>query len=135
RLIAAKQRVLVVDDDELSRYLIRQVLRDFPCAIMEAVDGHEALHLTRHQKPDLITLDLGLPGLSGFDILDELKADPATQSIPVVILSSRLLSASERDELGQRAQAIVNKSELGDAPVKSLFGELLNAPLRQAIPG
>ncbi len=84
RLIAPKVRVLVVDDDEVSRYLVRQALRDFSCNILEATDGYEALHLSRLHKPDLITLDLGMPGLNGQDILSELKADPATQAIPVV---------------------------------------------------
>jgi CheY-like chemotaxis protein len=124
RLVVPKERVLVVDDDPLTRYLIRQALRDFPCSIMEAVDGYEALEFTRQQKPDLITLDLGLPGLTGFDILDELKADPRTQSIPVVIITSKLLSHSEREVLA-RASAVLNKSELGDIPVKSVFTGLL----------
>jgi signal transduction histidine kinase/DNA-binding response OmpR family regulator len=126
RLIAPKERVLVVDDDDLSRYLIRQALREFRCGIVEATDGYEALQLTRQQKPDLITLDLGLPGLNGFDILDELKADPRTQTIPVVIITSKLLSNSEREELAARVDAVLYKSELGDTPVKSLFTGLLN---------
>ncbi len=124
RLVVPRERVLVVDDDPLSRYLIRQALRDFPCSIFEAVDGYEALNLTRQQKPDLITLDLSLPGLTGFDILDELKADPRTQGIPVVVITSKLLSNSEREDLS-RASAVLNKSELGDIPVKSVFTGLL----------
>jgi CheY-like chemotaxis protein len=121
-----KERVLVVDDDELSRYLIRQVLRDIPCSILEASDGYEALHLLRQQKPDLITLDLAMPGLGGAEILEELKADPGTQSIPVVVITAKLLSPGEREDLTSRAHAVLNKSELGGTPVKSLFSELLN---------
>ena len=120
-----RQRVLVVDDDELSRYLIRQVLREYPCAILEAVDGYEALRLTRQQKPDLITLDLGMSGLNGLDILDELKADPGTRAIPVVIITSKLLSNEEREDLAARANAVLNQSELGDTRLKSMFTELL----------
>jgi len=126
RLVAPKERVLVVDDDELARYLVRQVLREFPCSVTEACDGYEALHLSRQQKPDLITLDLGLPGLSGVDILEELKADPSTQAIPVIVITAKLLTNPEREELQGRAYAVLNKSELGDTPVKSVFAELLN---------
>ena len=126
RLIVAKERILVVDDDDLSRYLIRQALREFPCAITEANDGYQALQLTRQQKPDLITLDLGLPGLSGLDILEELKADPSTQAIPVIVITSKLLSEAEREQLALRADAVLNKSELGDPPVQMVFHGLLS---------
>jgi CheY-like chemotaxis protein len=126
RLVSPQERVLVVDDDDISRYLIRQALREFSCAIVEARDGLEALQLSRQQRPGLITLDLGLPGLNGFDILNELKADPQTQTIPVVVVTSRLLSNAEREELAGRVEAVLNKSELGEYPVKSIFTGLLN---------
>ena len=131
RLIAPKVQVLVVDDDEVSRYLVRQALRDFSCNILEATDGYEALHLSRLHKPDLITLDLGMPGLNGEDILSELKADPATQAVPVVIITSKLLSRADQEELAAHADAVLNKSALGDAEVKTVFRELLNPSHRQ----
>ncbi|HWC97527.1 MAG TPA: ATP-binding protein [Candidatus Sulfopaludibacter sp.] len=133
RLVVPRCRVLVIDDDDLSRYLIRQVLREFPCAIIEAIDGHEALQRVRQVKPDLITLDLSMPGLTGFDVLDELKSDPATQLIPVIILTSKLLSGSEREQLALQAHAVLNKSALGDTPAKAVFAELLNSPHRVSL--
>ncbi len=126
RLVPTKVQVLVVDDDEVSRYLVRQALREFSCNIVEATDGYEALHLSRLHKPALITLDLGMPGLNGEDILSELKADPATQAIPVAVITSKLLSLSDQAELAAHADAVLNKSALGDAEVKSIFRELLN---------
>ncbi len=126
RLIAPKERVLVVDDDEVSRYLIRQALRDFPCSIVEASDGHEALHLLRQLKPGLITLDLGMPGLGGLDILGELRADPRTQTVPVVVITSKLLTNEDREELSANANAVLNKSALGDPGVKAVFKNLLS---------
>ena len=127
RLIPARDRVLVVDDDEVSRYLVRQALREFPCGVIEATDGYEALQLSRTQRPDMITLDLGMPGLSGMDILWELKADPATQNIPVVVITAKLLTKIEAMELASHADAVVNKSELGDSGVKTVFGNLLHS--------
>jgi CheY-like chemotaxis protein len=138
RAIAHKERVLIVDDDDLSRYLIRHALRDFPCVIVEATDGYEVLRLTRQHKPDLITLDLGLPGLTGFDILNELKAAPLTQHVPVVVITSRLLSHVEQEELSARAAAILNKSQLGDDSTRSVFTQLfknLQKPVAAALEG
>jgi signal transduction histidine kinase/CheY-like chemotaxis protein len=134
RLIAPKDRVLVVDDDEVSRYLIRQALRDFPCAILEAADGHEALHLLRQIKPGLITLDLGMPGLGGMEILSELRSDPRTQTVPVVVITSKLLTNADRQELSANANAVLNKSALGDPEVRTVFKELLNPAHRTSLP-
>jgi len=134
RLVKPKVRVLVVDDDEVSRYLVRQALREFSCNVLEATDGYEALHLSRLHKPDLITLDLGMPGLNGQDILSELKADPATQAIPVAIITSKLLSHTDQAELAAHADVVLNKSALGDAEVKTVFRDLLN-PSHNSHPG
>jgi signal transduction histidine kinase/CheY-like chemotaxis protein len=135
RLIVPKVRVLVVDDDELSRYLIRQVLRKFSCAILEAVDGYDALQIVHQHKPDLITLDLAMAGFSGMDVLEELKADPTTRDIPVVVITSRLLSPAEQDHLAARTHAVLNKSVLGDPPVKSIFADLFGTLDKEAMPG
>jgi CheY-like chemotaxis protein len=67
-----------------------------------------------------------MPGLSGSDILDELKSDPSTSTVPVVIITSKRLSESEREELSVRADAIMGKSELGDTSARSILAELLN---------
>jgi signal transduction histidine kinase/DNA-binding response OmpR family regulator len=125
RLVKTQDRVLIVDDDDLSRYLIRQALRDLPCSILEATDGYEALRSAHQHKPNLVTLDLGMPGLSGFDILDELKTDPATGGVPVAIITSKRLSDPERERLAARANAILSKSELGDASARLALAQLL----------
>jgi signal transduction histidine kinase/DNA-binding response OmpR family regulator len=127
RLIKANDCVLVVDDDEVSRYLVRQALVNVPCAIVEAADGEEALRLSRRQKPALITLDLNMPGLTGFEVLDELKTNPATSAVPVAVITSQLLTDVERAELSARADAVITKSELGDVAAKAKLADLLNS--------
>jgi signal transduction histidine kinase/DNA-binding response OmpR family regulator len=133
RLVKTKDRVLIVDDDELSRYLIRQALRDLPCSILEATDGHEALRFAHQHMPNLITLDIGMPGLSGFDILEELKTDPATDAVPIVIITSKRLSEAETERLAARADAVLSKSELGDASAKLALAQLLKGQHQAAL--
>ena len=81
-------RVLVVEDNELERQLIRHRLRPDRVAMLEAADGSSGLELARSTLPDLILLDLDLPDLSGFEVIHQLKEDPATRSIPVIFISA-----------------------------------------------
>ncbi|HEX6971835.1 MAG TPA: ATP-binding protein, partial [Limnochordia bacterium] len=86
--------LVVIDDEEVSRYLIRQMLGP-GIAMVEAADGPSGIELARQQNPRGILLDLRMPGMSGFDVLRQLKADRATRDIPVIIITSKILSAEE----------------------------------------
>ncbi len=81
-------KVLIVEDDKFLRDLIVQKLKREGFAIFEAVDGEEGLKITKEKHPDIILLDLILPGLDGFEILRRIKSDTATASIPVIVLSN-----------------------------------------------
>lgn len=87
-------RVLLVEDDRFLRRACEVSLRQRGLAVIPAVDGEDGLRLARAEVPDLILLDLLMPKLSGIEVLRLLKADPATKSIPVFILSN---SSRERD--------------------------------------
>lgn len=104
-------RVLIIDDDEIERYALRQVLALPADQVIEAVAGAEGLVLAKETKPELIFLDLSMPGMEGFEVLTRLRANPATRGIPVIIFTSRDLDTSERRRLAS-AQAIVLKSAL-----------------------
>lgn len=92
--------ILVVDDDEIARYLVRESLAaSTDLAVIEASDGEEGLRLARLARPRAVVLDLAMRGLSGFEVLERLKADPATRSIPVIIHSSRALDDVDRARL------------------------------------
>ena len=80
--------VLVVDDAPLNRKLIRTILTMRKIRVIEAVDAEQALELIRKQRPDLVLMDLQLPGLNGLEATRVLKSDPETADIPVVILSA-----------------------------------------------
>jgi CheY-like chemotaxis protein len=80
-------KVLVVDDERDSRVLVAHYLEEFGCQVVTAANGEEALAAAREHKPDLMTLDLIMPGLTGWEVLKRLKADPELRRIPVVIIS------------------------------------------------
>jgi len=83
-----KNKILVVEDEKTLRFLIVQSLKDDGFEVYESIGGEEGLKLAKENKPDLILLDLLLPGMNGFDVLSHLKRDSSTESIPVIILSN-----------------------------------------------
>lgn len=89
-------RVLNVNDDEARRYLISHTLSRAGYQVVEAGDGASALSLAGRDTPDLILLDVRLPDLDGFEVCRRLKADPATATIPIVMVSSVLTGDADR---------------------------------------
>jgi len=81
-------KILVVEDDSFLRELIVQKLDQEGYDVAEAVDGEEGVKQAVAQKPDMILLDLILPGIDGFEVLRKLKEDEALAAIPVLILSN-----------------------------------------------
>lgn len=82
-----RPRLLLVDDEPTNLHVLRQILGD-EYRLQFATDGAKALQLVAQQKPDLILLDIMMPSLSGYDVCRVLKADVATQSIPVIFISA-----------------------------------------------
>lgn len=81
-------RILVVDDDRLIRQMVRDFLEIATFAVAEAVDGPDGLARAAAIQPDLILLDLMMPGMDGYEVCQRLKADPATEKIPVIFLTA-----------------------------------------------
>jgi len=82
-------RILVVDDDPDAREFIRTVLADESAVVVEAKDGIEALEMARKEKPDLVTLDITMPGKTGAEVYAEMREDPELRTIPVCIISGQ----------------------------------------------
>jgi signal transduction histidine kinase/CheY-like chemotaxis protein len=114
----ARATVLVIDDDEIARYLLRSLFEPGRFVVLEAASGEEGLRRAREERPHAIVLDLVMLDLSGFEVLERLKADSATRDIPVVIHSSRSLDAAERARLEGRA-AFLPKGEVGSREAAS----------------
>jgi signal transduction histidine kinase/CheY-like chemotaxis protein len=105
-------RVLVVDDEEVARYLIRQNLAGPAFEVTESVSGEAGLQQARLDPPDVILLDLNMPGAGGPAVLGELRRDDATRDIPVIIVTSQVPADRERAELLENAYAILSKMEI-----------------------
>jgi CheY-like chemotaxis protein len=97
-------RVLFVEDDPAVAQMYRLRLELDGYQVEVAPDGEVALHMARSEPPDIIFLDIRLPKLGGLDVLEALRADPKTQKLPVVILSSS--SEKELVERGARLGAL-----------------------------
>lgn len=80
--------VLYAEDDPDHRAMVRLALRNSDITLIEAVDGQEALQKIQEQSPDLILLDLFMPRLDGFGVMEAVKRNPRTQHIPILVLSA-----------------------------------------------
>ena len=109
------RRVLVIDDDAVGRYLIRTFLRDTSCIVSEASGGREGLETARRERPDVIFCDLFMPDMGGLEVLSELKADPVTHDIPVVMNTAKSLTPEERTDLERRGVAVLLKDRFSRA--------------------
>ena len=117
-----RPHVLIVDDDEVARYLLKGLLAQTGFRITEAKGGNEGLRYARQHKPNVMILDLSMPDLSGFEVMDNLKMDPELTRIPVIIHTSKALDAGERALLAD-AVAIVSKSTQSREAVMANFIE------------
>jgi signal transduction histidine kinase/CheY-like chemotaxis protein len=106
-----KPRILVIDDDAASRYLIRNMFADIDCELLEATGGAEGLRMVQENTPTLVVLDLSMPGMNGFTVLDKLRQDAQTISLPVVVHTSRSLDDDDHARL-RSAIDIIPKSIL-----------------------
>ncbi len=97
------KKLLIADDEDGVRSLVRMTLSAEPYEILEAIDGDQALDLARSERPDLMFLDVMMPGLSGVDVCRALKADPRTASITIIMLTAKAQDG-DRDQ-GLRAGA------------------------------
>jgi CheY-like chemotaxis protein/two-component sensor histidine kinase len=95
-----RKRVLLIDDDETFRYVMRQIISNEPrYEFIEAVDGDDGLKAAREQKPDVIILDLQMPTMDGFTVLQELGADGRTSITPVIVSTSLNVNAELKARL------------------------------------
>ncbi len=117
-------RILLVDDSKAILQENERVLIKAGYEVICAEDGESALKLAREEKPDLILLDMILPKMSGPDVLRHLKQDPATASIPVVVLSS-LTEKNRQKLIEEGAEDYVEKNMLVPAPGMNLLPKIL----------
>ncbi|HIJ80848.1 MAG TPA: response regulator [Desulfuromonadales bacterium] len=110
--VSGLHSVLVVDDEEHYRFTIAAMLKESGLDVLLAENGERALELARKHHPDLVSLDLMMPGMDGTAVLDQLRSDPETASIPVIIITSKDLDKKERAHLSSGVSTILSKGEL-----------------------
>jgi CheY-like chemotaxis protein len=102
-------RVLVVDDEPDVLLLCRLNLQQRGHELLEASNGSTALQLARERRPDVIVLDLMLPGMNGYEVLETLKRDEQTSGIPVLVLTAKSLRADRERSHGLGASGFLTK--------------------------
>jgi len=115
--LQAKPLVLIVDDDSWIRTLMAELLASEGFAVLEASDGVRGLKLAQQRSPDVILLDLALPGRSGLEVLTVLKEQQPTREIPIIIVSAYALLLL-RDGLGRADGMIQKPFDLSDLLAK-----------------
>ncbi len=108
----SRAKVLVIDDDERARYLMRKHLEGNPFTLLESASGPEGVLAAQTHRPHVILLDFLLRDMTAFDVLDELKGDARTRGIPVIIVTSHSLAPEERERLSNETEVVLSKQSL-----------------------
>jgi CheY-like chemotaxis protein len=111
----ASRSVLLVDDDEVTRYVLGEALAKLNYRILEAPSGRQAINMAKSHTPTVIFLDILMPDLSGFEVLRELRGNSEISDTPVIIHTSKDLSALERGQLDDLGAVLYPKQPLGGA--------------------
>jgi signal transduction histidine kinase/CheY-like chemotaxis protein len=114
-------RVLVVDDEAANRQWLKEVLEPAGFTVLLANGGQEAIKLARSRKPDLVVLDLLMPGVNGFDVVEALSEHSATKAIPIMVLTAKHLTEADIDQLNGHVSTILKRGSTGAV---DLLGQL-----------
>jgi signal transduction histidine kinase/CheY-like chemotaxis protein len=125
-------RVLLVDDEEVTRYLVRQLLPRGVYDVREAKSGIEGLAQLLNEPPDVVLLDLKMPEMTGFELLDRISDEKSLDGIPAIVLTSAILTLGERQRLG-RASRIISKSDLSGSALAAAVTDVVGRSSREAI--
>ena len=116
RLMAkAPAKVLSIDDDPMATNLVEAVLRPEGFTILKATNGEEGVALARQERPALVILDLVMPDMDGFTVVERLRADPATAAIPIVILTSKTMTTDDKARLNGHISYLAEKGQFSPA--------------------
>jgi two-component system cell cycle response regulator DivK len=103
------RRILVVEDHEENRNIVRDLLQSAGYEMLEALTGEDGVALAERERPDLILMDIQLPGLDGYEATRRIKANPALRAIPIIAVTSYALSGDDQKALAAGCDAYVTK--------------------------
>ena len=126
RLDERVQSIAIVEDEPDARVLLRRILQHKrKYKIYEAADGVSGLTLIRSQKPDLVLLDLMMPNVDGFTILETMKADQELRHIPVIVITAKDLTSEDYRRLSGRVESLLQKGEFMEEELFDSISEVL----------
>jgi two-component system cell cycle response regulator DivK len=103
------KRILVVEDQDDNRRILRDLLTASGYELIEAVDGEQGLTAAEQERPDLILMDIQLPGIDGYEVTRRIKANEALRSIPIIAVTSYALSGDDQKAFEAGCDAYVTK--------------------------
>jgi threonine synthase len=107
--------IAILEDDPQARLLLRRILQTRgEYRIFEASDGAIGLEMVRRERPDIILMDLMMPGMDGFEVLDALKSDDQLNDIPVIVISAKELTTAEKERLASQTDMLMQKGDFTD---------------------
>lgn len=127
-----KPVILVVDDQKDERKLVRLLLRQYDCELVEAPNAKEGLEAARKRAPRVILIDHNMPGMTGYDAVAELRQDPALAGIPVIMLTARKFDPGFKEYMSLQGVSFLPKPVQAGTLVGTLTG--LIGPLAKAKP-
>jgi len=127
-------KILIVEDDALMARLYEKVFKFEGYAVDVALNGREGLEKVRAGEPTLVVLDIMMPEMNGLEVLDKLKADPETKSIPVVVLTNLAGSQDAEAALTKGAVKYIVKSEYEPKAIANMIKEVLAGYTRGEVP-
>ena len=105
----SRTQVLVVDDDPKTREMLRRTLQKAGCTVAEAANGSEAIEALERATPGLVLLDLMMPGMDGFEVLERLQGEETWREVPVIIVTAKDLTREDVDRLNGRVVKVLQK--------------------------
>jgi signal transduction histidine kinase/CheY-like chemotaxis protein len=117
--------VLVVDDESANRVWLQRILEPAGFNVITATGGREAIEMAKARPPDIVLLDLMMPEVTGFDVVEALRSDPHTRDTPIMILTARHLTEADKRQLNGHVSTILSRGSLGASDIVSLLNDVI----------
>ena len=132
--MAERQRILLVEDNADNVLIYTTVLEFAGFEVLSATDGPGGLAMARAERPDLILMDVAIPGIDGWEVTRTLKADPSTSPIPVVMLTAHALAADRVHAFAEGADGYISKPADPMAVVNAIRSKLADPTYPIGVP-
>lgn len=128
-------KVLIIEDDPLMSRMYQKIFTFEKYEVVMAKDGQEGLDLARSEKPTVVLLDVMMPKMNGFQVLEKLKSDPDTKAMPVIMLTNLAGEQDAETALAKGAVKYIVKSEYEPKQVADMVSEIIAGYTRGEVPG